>query len=104
MSGKKETLCACLAHTEHGAGQGNTGSAFGMPTKLQQSHLADIRRLGCRVQASPFTVKYVSKLATLPWWVLMYGYILVFQYLHLSRLLNLTKTLITYYGSGMGSF
>lgn len=104
MTGKKETVCACPTHREYGAGQGNTGSAFGMSTKLQQSNLTDITRLGCRVQASPFTVKYVSKLAALPWRVLMYGYILVFQYLHLPRLLNLTKTLITYYGSGVGSF
>ena len=54
MTGKKETFCACPTHREHGAGQGNTGSAFGMSTKLQQSNLADITRLGCRVQASPF--------------------------------------------------
>lgn len=64
---------------KHGPREGNTGSAFGMPTELQQNNSVDIGKLVCRVQASLLMVKCVSKLAVLTWKVLMHGYVLLFQ-------------------------
>lgn len=64
---KRKPSVHCPTCREHGTGEGSTGSAFDIPTKLQQSNLAHMGRLGCRVQASPLIFKYVSKLAVLPW-------------------------------------
>lgn len=79
MDGGKETLRASPTLQEAWAWRGRFGSAFGIRTEFQQNELVDIAVLGCREEASPLMVQYVSKLAVLIWKVLVLGDGLVFQ-------------------------